>query len=44
MIRNAFTACLIWLADVFQFFTEVLLQTAKRRVRQDIFKRDGVKK
>lgn len=41
MIRNAFTAAIIWLAETSQKITERLLITAKRRVRQDIFNSDG---
>jgi len=44
MIRNAFTAVIIWLAETSQTITKFLLTTAKRRVRQDIFKSDGAKK
>lgn len=44
MIRHALTAGLIWLAEGTQKITEVLLLVAKRRVRNDIFKRDGANK
>ncbi len=44
MIRNAFTAAIIWLAEKSQKITKILLIAAKRRVREDIFNSDGAKK
>ncbi len=44
MIRHALTVGLIWVCRQLMNFNEFLLLAAKRRVQQDIFKRDGANK